>query len=125
MIIQAKTNDYFAFCPLLLSRILYKSPVFVQNKPNLENPQNHRKLRSHKWLRQYTPLRLRQKQTQTNPNKANPTPIFRSLWHPKAKTNPSKPKANPTCSEPVEPTCSEPVESIYRGEAGTNPYGRL
>jgi len=32
------------------------------------------------------------KQTQANPNKANPTPVFRPLWHPKAKTNPSKPK---------------------------------
>jgi hypothetical protein len=40
-----------------------------------------------------------QKQTQTNPNKANPTPILRPLWHPKAKTNPNKPK-----TKPIEPT---------------------
>jgi hypothetical protein len=44
-----------------------------------------------------------QKQTQTNPNKANPTPIFRPLWHVKPKANPNKPnllmpnKMNTTC----------------------------
>jgi hypothetical protein len=32
------------------------------------------------------------KRTQTNPNKANPTPIFRLLRPPKAKTNPNEPK---------------------------------
>ena len=68
---------------------------FVQNKPNLHKPEICPILFLHKGLRQKSPLRHHQKQTQTNPNKANPTPVFRSPGAPEAKTNPSKPKAKP------------------------------
>jgi hypothetical protein len=40
------------------------------------------------------------KRTQTNPNKANLTPIFRPLWPPKAKTNPNEPKQTQPNSKP-------------------------
>jgi hypothetical protein len=65
-----------------------------------------------------------QKQTQTNPNKANPTPVFRSPEPPKAKTNPNEPKANPISQK----TQNQPTNPIYRGEAGceagTNPISK-
>jgi len=60
------------------------------------------------------------KRTQTNPNKANPTPIFRPLSHPKAKTNPSKPKANPIYRGQACLPRRSPLPS-RDGEAGTNP----
>jgi hypothetical protein len=51
-----------------------------------------------------TPNFRPQKQTQTNPNKANPTPIFPPLWHPKPKAKPSKAKQTQFPKEPRKST---------------------
>jgi len=60
------------------------------------------------WVTKIWGLRPTEKQTQANPNKANPTPIFRPLSHPKPKAKPSKPKQ----TQPVVSLSNLPVVSL-------------
>ncbi len=78
MMIQSKSNNHlsiinnhFAFAPLHLSRTLYKSTLFMQNKPNFQksqmnvNPYNTTDYEN-KWQR-----RVRKNKPNTNPIKPN------------------------------------------------------
>jgi hypothetical protein len=60
-------NNPLRFPPLHQSRALYKSALFMQNKPNFNKHQNNRKYGYSKGLQKYSTLWTRPKQTQSNP----------------------------------------------------------
>ena len=87
-----------AFAPLHLSRALYKSTLFMQNKPNLPDAQMNVTLTITK---HYENARLRGREKnkpKTNPNKPNLS--RRSLWRSRIKPN-----FNPTASGPASTFC--------------------
>ncbi|MHC4638022.1 MAG: hypothetical protein ACYTBV_11045 [Planctomycetota bacterium] len=60
-------NNPLAFTPLHQSRKLYKSALFLQNKPNLPKHQNNHNACYRKGLREFFTFRTPKKQTQSNP----------------------------------------------------------
>jgi hypothetical protein len=73
------------------SNILYKSPPFCTNEPNLGKAQNQPNLFYAKDLRQSGRLRVTKSKPKTNPNEPKANPIFGPPAAPKAKTNPNEP----------------------------------
>jgi hypothetical protein len=70
-------NNPLRFPPLHQSRALYKSALFMQNKPNFNKHQNSRKYGYSKGLQKYSTLWTRPKQTQSNPI---PKLLFAALY---------------------------------------------
>ena len=96
MMIQSTTNNHLsiinnhlAFCPLHLSRTLYKSAHFMQNKPNFHRSQMNVNSLLTKDYEDIPCLRTPGKQTQTNPTcrgvasgEAGSDPISKQLQSP-------------------------------------------
>ncbi|MHC4638445.1 MAG: hypothetical protein ACYTBV_13250, partial [Planctomycetota bacterium] len=60
-------NNPWRFPPLLQSRRLYKSDLFMQNKPNFHKHKNSRNLSYNKEIRKFSAVWAPPKQTQSNP----------------------------------------------------------
>ena len=80
-------NNHLAFCPLHLSRTLYKSTLFMQNKPNFRKAETNA---TYYATKTYTNIPLRSLQK----NKPNSNPI-------QAKTNPKQTQTNPISNPPL------------------------
>jgi len=88
---QKPASNEFDFC----RESSTNSPFSCKTNPNWKNAQIHLNAVSTTGYEKTRPSPTRKtnpKRTQANPNKANPTPIFRPLSHPKPKRNPNKPK---------------------------------
>jgi hypothetical protein len=64
-------NNHLAFAPLHLSRTLYKSPLFMQNKPNFLDAQMNVNIYYTKVYKNETAYRRGQNKPNSNPNKPN------------------------------------------------------
>jgi len=80
MMIQSKTNNHLsiinnhlAFCPLHLSRTLYKSALFMQNKPNFQDVQMNVSSILTKDYERNDIFAVPENKANTNPIKANQT----------------------------------------------------
>ncbi len=81
-------NNHWAFCPpLQMSKILYKSDFFLQNKPKVKSAQinvssfiTNKYVKMDTWLSGKNKPKTKPKQTQTKPNskmpKMNVSPII-------------------------------------------------
>jgi len=68
-------NNHFALDPLHLSRALYKSTLFIQNKPNFQKSQMNVCIFTQKAYENETLSRRGKNKPNTNPIKAKTNPI--------------------------------------------------
>jgi len=78
MMIQSKTNNHLACCVLFLSTTLYKSALFLQNKPNFRKSQmnvSNYITREYEEMDTWSSGKNKPNQTQSKP-KTNPIPLW-------------------------------------------------
>ncbi len=100
--------------PLHLSRALYKSTLFMQNKPNTKpiqsqsNPIQTQFLQRPKWTQTLFHKRIMKMKPPSGPKKTNPI---------QTQFIPTEGGSNPTCSELACPELVEGVEPIFKNSA--------
>jgi len=124
---QKPASNEFDFC----RESSTNSPFSCKTNPNWKNAQIHLNAVSTTGYEKTRPSPTRKtnpKRTQANPNKANPTPIFRPLSHPKPKRNPNKPKqsqSDPHFSPVIAPQSqNKPKQTQSKPNFAKNPENR-